>query len=403
MKKFIILAMAAAFAVCAGFAAACSDNGADRPLHIWSEEWSHDSKSHWHACTDEGCPGKDANEYHSFELVSTIKKASCSEEGLGTWQCGVCGYSKEDVIEKTPHTFRLVTVIQSPNCYQPGKGRFICSECDYSEDQMIEATGNHVFTDNNYEHNETSHWRVCSATYGCTATDEPQPHIEGEAVITEPGLPQTEEVDEWVDGAKSYPCKVCGAYMREEPIYHPKAPASYDLYLSNGGVRAEMTPLEKESGFDCFAVTLYRGVEYSLEIENALNNYGKPITIEEGDIGWDVPTLHGMKAYYVNDRGGEEECSRYDGRGAANFLTKLTVNKLAPQDNTLKLIFRFETGINDFNYRNRKIRVTKIFYVTCIEKPAAASLSERTVSAAPAVFGKITAAYGCETEKRRAF
>ena len=45
---------------------------------------------------------------------------------------------------------------------------------------------------------------------------------------------------------------------------------------------------------------------------------------------------------------------------------------------TYKLIFRYETGVNDNNYHNRQIRVSKIFYINVVGKGSAASASQKS-------------------------
>lgn len=403
MKKFVIFGLSVLLtAVCACLISACSDKGIapDRPLHIWSEEWSSDSKSHWHACTDNGCPGKDGNEYHIFELVKTSQKPTCTKDGFGTWKCSVCGYTKEDAIEKTPHNFELTETTKMPTCYQPGSGIFACSVCGYSEEQLIDATGDHIFTDSKFDHDDNCHWHVCTATYGCTAIDEHVPHVEGEAEIIQPDSVM------WTDGSETYYCSVCGTFMREIPIYHRKAPASFDFNLAYGGERVEMTPMEQENGFDCYSLTLVKGRAYTVIIENAINNYGEPIEITSEDIPWDVPTLHGMKAFYLDDMGREVECSTStlskDSR--VIFTSTLTCNTLAPSNNTLKIIIRFETGVNDYNYHNRRIRVTKILYVTCVQDSQTASLLQKAaIPPMPEIVSGNYAATENEINKRRSF
>lgn len=362
MKKFLlsglIIFLTATLSI---FNFGCGNNNLvpDRPLHIWSEEWSHDGVSHWHACTDEGCPGKSDNAYHEYELTSTITQPTCSKEGQGVWTCKVCGYTKNDKIDKSEHSLKLSVTTKLPTCYQPGSGIFVCENCGESEEQLIPATGKHVF-DTKYTYDETSHWHVCKATYGCTATDGLQPHVEGAPRVIQPA------VSSWIDGSKTYYCDVCGAYMREEPIYSKKAPASFDLELWYGSSQVPMTEMEKENGFDCYSVTLVRNREYAIKLANAVNSYGDSVVIGAGDIEWDVPTLHGLHGYYVTDRGNEEECPLYDRDAKVTLNSTLTCNVAVSASNPLKLILRYETGVNDYNYQNRRVRVTKILYVTCV-------------------------------------
>ena len=42
---------------------------------------------------------------HAYEVTGTLKEATCTEEGIGTYKCTRCGDVKEDSIPKSAHTF----------------------------------------------------------------------------------------------------------------------------------------------------------------------------------------------------------------------------------------------------------------------------------------------------------
>lgn len=79
MKKLIksiiaggmALSMSVAFAACGG----------GDETHNFSDKWSSDANSHWHACTDEGCNEKNSSAAHAF-----------GDDG----KCTVCDYKKEE-------------------------------------------------------------------------------------------------------------------------------------------------------------------------------------------------------------------------------------------------------------------------------------------------------------------
>ncbi len=63
--------------------------------HRYSQQWSHDEDSHWHACLDKGYESlkKDVGG-HDFEV--TVTEASHASGGYTRHICKVCGYSYDD-------------------------------------------------------------------------------------------------------------------------------------------------------------------------------------------------------------------------------------------------------------------------------------------------------------------
>ena len=98
--KLFATVLAGALAVGATAAlAACGGNS-----HTWSEDWSSDATSHWHACTDEGCTEVNDKADHTFNEGEVTKAATYNSEGERTSTCTVCGYEKKDTVaalEKT--------------------------------------------------------------------------------------------------------------------------------------------------------------------------------------------------------------------------------------------------------------------------------------------------------------
>ena len=64
--------------------------------HEFSNQWSSDTKGHWHACTVNGCAVKAGAEDHDFEWV-VDKEATTTEKGSKHEKCTVCGYEKAAV------------------------------------------------------------------------------------------------------------------------------------------------------------------------------------------------------------------------------------------------------------------------------------------------------------------
>ena len=64
--------------------------------HEFSNQWSSDTKGHWHACTVNGCAVKAGAEDHDFKWV-VDKEATTTEKGSKHEECTVCDYEKKAV------------------------------------------------------------------------------------------------------------------------------------------------------------------------------------------------------------------------------------------------------------------------------------------------------------------
>ena len=72
-------------------------------VHEASSEWSYNSQGHWHKCTGEGCTMVAGKETHKFDGGIVTKQPTKTEEGATTYTCTVCGYEKDQIIEKYTH------------------------------------------------------------------------------------------------------------------------------------------------------------------------------------------------------------------------------------------------------------------------------------------------------------
>lgn len=375
MKRLFIIILSA---ICVGACAAAIGCGADRPLHIWSDKWSSNAQTHWHPCTDDGCPGKDSLEYHNFNLTKTITEATCSAEGEGEYTCPVCGYTKKDIIEKIPHKLELLENqnYQPPTCYTPGYGDYRCSVCkEVLEHQDIPATGEHKISAG-YHSDDKGHWHYCT-TPGCSYKEESSPHTDGKVTETPP--------IGWDDGTKSTACAVCQAEIKNEPIPSPYAPVSFTLGLSSANGDVTFTPREAENGIDAFDCTLLYNNLYNISLLNAVNANGDSLNDVEGttlpdinsNLKWTIGgqgTLRGLKGYYINDRNAEElmdnPYQKYQNIEFSGDTIRSTRGNASP---AIKIVLRFETGINDNNYHTRKIRASVIIYIKTVSSGTASA------------------------------
>lgn len=365
-KKFIsVLSVSLGVLISSSFITACNN---DRPLHIWAEDWTYNATTHWHACTDAGCPGKDAYDYHDFALLSTEVEPTCTKEGKGHYKCSVCGYEKDDSIPVIPHDFKLQTTLQAPNCIYEGRGTYKCSVCGHSEDLQIPATGKHSFGDA-YSYDATSHWKECLID-GCNEKDKVSRHVAGQTVSIAP--------EGWDDGTSQVPCRDCKYILKRDVIPNPNAPASYDLaFYNQRSGKAERPVQTEENGRIIYTATFKKGVSYQIRLVNAVNGNGDSLDLTMNTL-WtlaEAKECHGIKVYSVDNRSGKEtymeHFSTYNGFKVApitqGVVKPYIVTISADELGEYNLIFRYETGVNNGNGNNRKIRVEHFLRVTVEE------------------------------------
>lgn len=106
--------------------------------HKFAEVWSSDGENHWHACTGQGCTEKADVHAHVFDGGKITTPATCVKEGVKTYTCTDCKFTKTEQIQKTEHSFAKV-----------------------------------------WSTNSQSHWHACTVE-GCTAKADEKEHALGD-------------------------------------------------------------------------------------------------------------------------------------------------------------------------------------------------------------------------------
>ncbi len=70
--------------------------------HSYSEEWTSDSLSHWHACIDDDCHTYSGKAEHSFGEPTVITAPTSEADGSAIRVCSVCGRGAVEPIAKLP-------------------------------------------------------------------------------------------------------------------------------------------------------------------------------------------------------------------------------------------------------------------------------------------------------------
>ncbi|MBQ8174126.1 MAG: leucine-rich repeat domain-containing protein [Clostridia bacterium] len=126
--------------------------------HTYSTEWSQDLYEHWHAADCEHTELEADREEHTY-MASVDIEETCTESGLHTLTCSVCGYGTQITVPAAhrtePHEGK------APTCTEAGwKAYETCARCDYTTYEEIPAPG-HQFEDG-----------VCTVC----GDEEPPPH-----------------------------------------------------------------------------------------------------------------------------------------------------------------------------------------------------------------------------------
>lgn len=92
------------------------------------------------------CDYKDTKELpatgeHTYGNWVIVNEATCTEDGLRTQTCTVCGDVLEEVIEATGHTFGEWTVTTPATCDTEGQEERTCESCKEIETRTIPALG----------------------------------------------------------------------------------------------------------------------------------------------------------------------------------------------------------------------------------------------------------------------
>ena len=113
--------------------------------------------------SDIAIPGEQKNpNAHKMALKTTVKAATCTEDGLGYYVCSLCGHDEYKIIaSKTAHKL-TVTRTEASTCAKEGVQYLACANCDYVTTKPV-AKLPHVMV------KKTFHGAVCGVDNMYTA------------------------------------------------------------------------------------------------------------------------------------------------------------------------------------------------------------------------------------------
>ena len=201
-----------------------------------SGKLEHNKDEHWTIC-GKGCDNRLNPELHIFGEGKVTKEATKKSDGVMTFTCTFCGFSKEEAIPKlsTGHTHEYTAVVTEPTCKKGGYTTHTC-ECGYSYTDMQTPAVKHKYVQ---KHTESAHWQEC--VY-CHITTEKAAHKMGSWATTV-------KAGYTFDGEKVCKCKICD-YTIKEAIPALGLPSDklvivipdYDKYVPAGSTPSEDTP-----------------------------------------------------------------------------------------------------------------------------------------------------------------
>ena len=180
--------------------------------HTESTEWKTSPTYHWHECTE--CGETMSMAKHEFTGKGT-KEPSCTEDGVMTYTCSVCGWEYTEAIKAIGHEYESV-VTKPATCTEKGEEKFTCKHCGDSYTQDIDP--HHDYKE------ETTKAATCTVdglkTLTCTACGDTKT-----AVIPATGHSYKETIVPATcteKGTSIHKCEKCGDSYEEEiePLGH---------------------------------------------------------------------------------------------------------------------------------------------------------------------------------------
>ena len=251
--------------------------------HEYAATWKYSKNEHWHECI---CGEASDTAPHIWDGGTPVNAPTCTEAGVMTYSCTVCGITKTEPVNALGHSFTNYVYNNDASCTEDGTETAVCDRCPeavtrtavgskkgHTEDSgtvtkqptetetgvktfRCTVCGNEIRTETlppvaaehthvygtAWSYDTASHWHECE----CGEKADTASHIsDGGTVTKQPTSTET--------GVKNFSCTVCGYLMNTEiipAIGTPTAPVIPPYISSNPTVTTTtVTPSPSKEPF----------------------------------------------------------------------------------------------------------------------------------------------------------
>ena len=218
--------------------------------HTYSDEWTSNEYFHWHKATCDHADNKSDVAAHTWSSGVVTEPATEEKDGILTYKCADCEYTKTEIIPKLVHThtysdewssddashWHAATcghsvksdvaahiwnngeVAKAPTESADGEVKYTCVTCGKEKTEILpKLVHTHTYSDE-WTSDEYLHWYASTCEHNNKANIAA--HIWSSGVVTEPAA-------EGKDGILTYKCAVCG-YIKTEIIPKLEHVHTYD-------------------------------------------------------------------------------------------------------------------------------------------------------------------------------
>ena len=211
MKKKIInriakLILSMTVAICAIGMIGCAQPESESPhVHTFSEAWTTDATSHWHAATCEHTTEVSGKADHQFP-ENWILVTAATEEAAGLEErfCDICNYRATQVIPQLNHNHDIAKVWSTDSTKH-----WHAASCGREEHNMDVAE--HIWNHEDYQYDSVSGKEIRTCTVCLYVDDKAHNHTEDSGTVTTAATCVTK-------GVKTFKCTVCNVVVRTEEV-----------------------------------------------------------------------------------------------------------------------------------------------------------------------------------------
>ena len=174
-------------------------------VHTFSEAWTTDATSHWHAATCEHTTEVSGKVDHQFpETWKLVTAATEEAAGLEERFCEVCNYRATQVIPQLNHNHVIAEVWSTDSTKHWHAAD--CGRAEHNED-----VASHIWNHEDYQYDSVSGKNIRTCTVCLYVDDIAHVHTEDSGTVTTAPTCVTK-------GVKTFKCSVCDAVLRTEDI-----------------------------------------------------------------------------------------------------------------------------------------------------------------------------------------